>query len=82
MSFLTRTAAILAMTGLMAGGAIAAPLAPLPAGAPAGVKRAALESPALILIGAGVVLAVTIGVVASGGNDKTMPTTTATGTAP
>jgi len=81
MTVLTRAASIVALSAFLASGALAAPAAPLPAGKPAGVKQAALETPALIWVGAAAVIAVTIAVVASD-DDGDGPITTATGTAP
>ena len=53
---------------------------PLPAGHPAGVKRAALEGNTPLYIGLGVAAAVGIGLAASGGDDAkpAAPTVTTT----
>ena len=79
MTLLTRAASAIALSGLLATSAIAAPTGPLPSGKPAGVEQAALTGPGLILIGAGVIIAVAVAVSVSGGNDGvTTPTTTTT----
>lgn len=68
--------------------AMSADTGPLPSGAPAGVKQAQADNdpPLLWLVGAGVVIAVGILILAnnnSGGGGGTPPvTTTTTGTAP
>lgn len=82
MKSMTHAVSALALTGLLASSAFAAePVrGPLTAGKPAGVKQANLEGPGLIWFGIAAIVAVTIAVVASGGDDDvTTPTTSGTG---
>jgi hypothetical protein len=81
MRSMTRAFGAAVLSGLLCTSAFAAPQAPLAAGKPAGVKQAALQGPGLLWIGAAVIIAVTVAVVASDDGDSG-PSTTATGTAP
>lgn len=81
MKSMTHAVGALALTGLLASSAFAAPAqGPLPVGKPAGVKQANLEGGGLIWLGVAAIVAVTIAVVASDSDDGvTTPTTTGTG---
>jgi hypothetical protein len=73
-----------AAISLVASGALAAPAAtaPLPAGKPAGVHRATLEGPGLLILGGLAIIGIGIAFAVSnnGKNTPTTPTTSATGT--
>lgn len=73
---------VLALT-LSASAALAGDLGPLPAGAPAGVKRAEMSDNTLIYLGVGAAVIAGIAIAASSGDDAApapAPTTTVTTT--